>query len=89
MFLFSCTIASVEIFRTILTNGHHSGNNECPDFNRNVFNVSVISEMLVLHFLRQLGDSTGISGQGPGQLQHCNVFNYYKCKFCQISFYHQ
>lgn len=33
--LFSCAIASVEVFRTILNNGYHNENNEHPDFNKN------------------------------------------------------
>lgn len=88
-FLFSCTIVSVAIFRTILDNGYQSGNNGHPDFHRNVSNVLMLSKILVLHFLYLLGDATSIHRQGPRCFQPCNVFNYYRCEFCQMYFYHQ
>ena len=77
-FLFSCAVASVDIFRTILNNGYNGDNNEHPDFNRSVSSYVVLSEMLVLYFLSQSGDAAGLTGQGPGCFQHCNVFNYYE-----------
>lgn len=61
-FYFSCVIAFVEIFGTMLNNGYNGGTDELPSFGRNVSSISVLSKNPVLHFLCQPGDVTNIRG---------------------------